>query len=202
MVWGGSVGLSPADDVLIRVERPLDFDSDAQLIASVLSKKIAAGSTHVLLDMPVGATAKVRSHEAAHALGQSLASVGEALGIRVAIRTSDGSQPVGGAIGPALEARAVLAVLSRDRRAPRDLRERSLDLAGAVLELGGVPAGSGRARAQEVLDSGLAEKKFEAICEAPGRAKAAARCPSSCARGREAFGQGADDRQSRSRTHR
>jgi thymidine phosphorylase len=61
IVWGGNVRLSPADDILIRVQRPLDFDSDGQLVASVLSKKIAAGSTHVLIDMPVGPTAKVRS---------------------------------------------------------------------------------------------------------------------------------------------
>src|SRR3546814_10598215 len=53
IVWGGNVRLSPADDILIRVQRPLDFDSDGQLVASVLSKKIAAGSTHVLIDMPV-----------------------------------------------------------------------------------------------------------------------------------------------------
>src|SRR3546814_3762786 len=65
IVWGGNVRLSPADDILIRVQRPLDFDSDGQLVASVLSKKIAAGSTHVLIDMPVGPTAKVRGEAAA-----------------------------------------------------------------------------------------------------------------------------------------
>jgi len=168
IVWGGSVGLSPADDVLIRVERPLDFDSNAQLIASVLSKKIAAGSTHVLLDMPVGPTAKIRSFEAARTLGKSMSAVGTALGIKVGLHLSDGTQPVGGAIGPALEARSVLAVLGRETHAPRDLRERALDLAGAVLELDGARPGEGRARAVQVLDSGLAEQKFEAICEAQG----------------------------------
>jgi thymidine phosphorylase len=54
IVWGGGVRLSPADDILIRVERPLDLDSQGQMVASVLSKKVAAGSTHVLIDMPVG----------------------------------------------------------------------------------------------------------------------------------------------------
>ena len=49
------------DDIIIRVERELDVDCEAQLIASVLSKKIAAGATHVLLDIPVGPTAKVRT---------------------------------------------------------------------------------------------------------------------------------------------
>ena len=61
IVWGGAVHLSPADDILIAIERQLDLDSEGQLIASVLSKKAAAGSTHVLIDMPVGPTAKVRS---------------------------------------------------------------------------------------------------------------------------------------------
>ena len=65
IAWGGAVRLSPADDVLIRVERPLDLDSPGQLVASVLSKKAAAGATHVLIDMPVGLTAKVRiAHDA------------------------------------------------------------------------------------------------------------------------------------------
>ena len=52
------MSLSPADDVLIRVERALDLDSTGQLVASVLSKKVAAGSTHVVIDIPVGPTAK------------------------------------------------------------------------------------------------------------------------------------------------
>ena len=60
IAWGGAVALSPADDVLIRVERPLDLDSEGQLVASVLSKKAAAGSTHVVLDMPVGAIGPTR----------------------------------------------------------------------------------------------------------------------------------------------
>ncbi|WP_436836224.1 hypothetical protein, partial [Escherichia coli] len=78
--------LSPADDILIRVERPLDLDSEGQLVASVLSKKAAAGSTHVLIDLPVGATAKVRSAQAAAALGRRLQEVGSAIGLHVALR--------------------------------------------------------------------------------------------------------------------
>lgn len=82
IVWGGAGRLSPADDVLIRVERPLDFDSDGQLVASVLSKKAAAGSTHVVIDMPVGPTAKVRSAQAAESLSGRLRAVGAALGLQ------------------------------------------------------------------------------------------------------------------------
>lgn len=75
VVWGGNVRLSPADDVLIRVERPLDFDSEGQLVASVLSKKIAAGSSHVLIDIPVGPTAKVRSATAGRRLRRPVRSL-------------------------------------------------------------------------------------------------------------------------------
>jgi thymidine phosphorylase len=177
IVWGGSVGLSPADDVLIRVERPLDFDSDSQLVASVLSKKIAAGSTHVLLDLPVGPTAKLRSQNAARALGERLIAVGEALGIKIALHVSEGAQPVGRGIGPALEARDVLAVLRRTSDAPADLRDRALDLAGSLLELGGDVKGTGRTRAAEALDSGRAERKFEAICSAQGGRRQPAMAP-------------------------
>jgi thymidine phosphorylase len=168
IVWGGSVGLSPADDALIRVERVLDFDSDAQLVASVLSKKLAAGSRDVLLDLPVGPTAKIRSTSAAKTLGGKLMEVGAAVGLNVRLHMSDGRQPVGRGIGPALEARDVIAVLSRSPGAPLDLRERALDLAGLLLELNGAPAGAGREHAARALDDGSAERKFEAICDAQG----------------------------------
>jgi thymidine phosphorylase len=169
IVWGGAVRLSPADDVLIRVERPLDFDSEGQLVASVLSKKAAAGSTHVVIDMPVGPTAKVRSADAAQELSARLRAVGSVLGLKLRIEQTDGSQPVGRGIGPALEARDVLAVLQNLREAPQDLRERALKLAGAVLELANAAApGQGPAMARAALDDGRAWRKFQAICEAQG----------------------------------
>ena len=71
MVWGGGVNLSPADDLMVRIERALDLDGEGQLIASVLSKKIAAGSTHAVIDIPVGATAKVRNHNDAEHLANA-----------------------------------------------------------------------------------------------------------------------------------
>jgi thymidine phosphorylase len=168
VVWGGSVGLSPADDLLIRIERVLDFDSDAQLIASVLSKKLAAGATHVLVDLPVGPTAKIRSAEAARQIGAKLMAVGTVVGLNIRLHIFDGRQPVGRGIGPALEARDVVAVLARSPDAPRELRERALDLAGVLLELNGAAGGSGRARAAQALDDGSAERKFDAICAAQG----------------------------------
>ena len=169
IAWGGVARLSPADDVLIRVERPLDLDSEAQLVASVLSKKLAIGAERVVIDIPVGPTAKVRSSAAAQSLGESLVAVGAAVGLQVRVIETDGRQPVGRGIGPALEAKDVMAVLRRDADAPADLRERAIALAGAVLEMAGRAApGTGRALAARTLDSGQALSKFIAICEAQG----------------------------------
>lgn len=169
IVWGGSVRLSPADDVLIRVERPLDLDSQGQLVASILSKKCAAGSTHVLIDMPVGPTAKVRSKAAADVLQRQLVDVGRAMGLDVRVAQTDGLAPVGRGIGPALEARDVLAVLRGEAGAPADLRQRSLSLAGQILEFGGAALpGAGAGLAQDVLADGRAWAKFQQICEAQG----------------------------------
>lgn len=161
--------LSPADDMIIRVERPLDIDSEGQLVASILSKKAAAGSTHVVIDMPLGATAKIRSPEAANSLKSAMVAVGKEVGVAVDVLVGDGSQPVGRGIGPALEARDVLSVLRRERGAPTDLRERALELAGRLIEIGsGLPQGAGPTVARDLLESGKALRKLEAICEAQG----------------------------------
>jgi thymidine phosphorylase len=169
VVWGGAVKLSPADDILIRVERALDLDTEGQLIASVLSKKIAAGSTHLVIDLPVGPTAKVRSAEGAEILSRDLTSVAETFGLQTKVVLTDGLQPVGRGIGPALEARDVLSVLQCKPAAPQDLRQRAIALAGALLELAGTAAeGAGATTATQALDDGRAWEKFQRICEAQG----------------------------------
>ena len=168
-VWGGALSLSPADDLLIRIERPLDISSDAQLVASVLSKKIAAGATHALIDIPVGPTAKVRSDPDADRLQLLLEQVAAAHGLKLRILRTHGSQPVGRGIGPALEAHDVLAVLRGAAAAPVDLRMRSLVLAGELLEFCGASTpGDGRSTATRLLDSGAAWTTFQEICEAQG----------------------------------
>lgn len=169
IVWGGAVQLSPADDIFIRVERDLDIDTEGQLVASVLSKKIAAGSTHVVVDIPVGSTAKIRTKEAAESLAARLIAVGQHFGLAVTCLQTDGSQPVGRGIGPALEAHDVLAVLQNSPGAPMDLRDRAAALSGAALEIGGVAsAGGGLALALATLESGAAWEKFRRICIAQG----------------------------------
>jgi thymidine phosphorylase len=169
VVWGGAVRLSPLDDVLIRIERALDLDAEGQLVASIISKKVAAGSTHLVLDVPVGPTAKVRSPTAARSLSDRLTAVVKAFELEARIVTTDGSQPVGRGIGPALEARDVLAVLRQEADAPEDLTERALFLAGVLVELAGAArAGKGRMAAEAALADGRARAKLEAICEAQG----------------------------------
>lgn len=169
IIWGGSVSLSPSDDILIRVEKALNLDSDGQLVASVLSKKVAAGSTHVLIDIPIGATAKVHTLSNAEDLKKHFELVGMRLGIHVKVVFSDGSQPVGRGIGPALEARDIVSVLRNDKNAPSDLRERALILAGYIIEFSpNIKAGTGYDIASNILSSGEAWQKFQAICAAQG----------------------------------
>lgn len=168
-VWGGTAQLSPADDILIRIEKALDIDSTGQLIASVLSKKVAAGSNRVIIDMPVGETAKLRSIEDASRLKIEMEKVAQAVGLKMKVEITDGSQPVGRGIGPSLEARDVLMVLRNDKNAPKDLKERSLLLAGELLELSDkVEFGLGNGVARDTLESGRAYAKFMAICKAQG----------------------------------
>jgi thymidine phosphorylase len=172
LVWGGKSALSPADDILITVERELDLDSREQVVASILSKKIAAGVTHLVIDIPIGPTAKVRSKTEARNLKGVLERIGKNLGLTVRVVFTDGTQPVGYGIGPALEAKDVVKILKNEPGAHAGLRERSLILAGRVLEFSPkVRAGTGKKIAEQILSSGQAWKKFQAICHAQGGMK-------------------------------
>ncbi len=173
LVWGGHVNLSPADDILISVERPLSLDTREQMVASIMSKKIAAGSTHLLIDLPVGPAAKLTNAMEAMRLRKLFEFVGGHFNIAVEVITTDGRQPIGNGIGPVLEAQDVMAVLRNDPDAPRDLREKSLRLAAHLLDYDPeLRGGKGYARARELLDSGLALKQMHKIIDAQG--------PSSC----------------------
>jgi thymidine phosphorylase len=170
LAWGGAAGLSPADDILISVERPLGIDSQGQMVASILSKKIAAGSTHLVLDIPVGPTAKVRSMPEAQQLRKLFEYVASHLNLQLDVMITDGSQPIGRGIGPVLEARDVMRVLRNDPAAPVDLREKSLRLAGRVIEFDpDVRGGDGWRIARDILESGRALAQMEAIIDAQGR---------------------------------
>jgi thymidine phosphorylase len=170
LAWGGTSHLAPADDILISVERPLGIDSQGQMVASILSKKLAAGSTHLLIDIPVGPSAKVRHMLEAQQLRKLFEYTGDRLGLHLEVIITDGSEPIGNGIGPVLEARDVMQVLHNDPAAPADLRQKSLRLAGRLLEFDpDVRGGYGYAIARDILDSGRALKKMEAIIKAQGK---------------------------------
>jgi thymidine phosphorylase len=169
IAWGGALDLAPADDILITVERPMEIDTEAQMVASILAKKKTVGATHVLIDIPAGPTAKVRSMNAAGRLASLFRSVAEKIDLHVDIVITEARGPVGRGIGPRLEALDVLSVLRREPAAPADLREKSLFLASRVLEMTGVvPSSRGYRAAQQALDSGAALATFERILKEQG----------------------------------
>lgn len=169
LVWGGHVNLSPADDILISVERQLCLDTSEQMVASIMSKKLAAGSTHLLIDLPVGPTAKLAGAAEAMRLRKLFEFVGDHFGIAVEVITTDGRQPIGNGIGPVLEASDVMAVLTGGKEAPADLREKSLRIAAHLLEYDPqLRGGAGYLRARELLDSGAAARKMEQLINAQG----------------------------------
>ena len=169
IAWGGALELAPADDILITVERPMEMDTEAQMVASILAKKKSVGATHVLIDIPLGPSAKVRTLAEAERLGGLFRAVSDQIDLRVDIEITDAHAPIGRGIGPRLEALDVLAVLRREAEAPTDLREKSLFLAARLLEISGKVAPSGGYHAaQAALESGAALSKFEEIVRAQG----------------------------------
>jgi AMP phosphorylase len=161
MVWGGAVDLSPVDDKIIRAETPLSLDPPGQVIASVLSKKKSAGSTHVVIDVPFGESAKVDSLVAARELAEDFTRVGETLGMAIECAITRGEGPIGRGIGPVLEARDVLAVLDGD--GPGDLRSKSLELTRRLFDVCGVSTDP-----EPLLEDGRARRKFGEIVAAQG----------------------------------
>ena len=165
MVWNGILGLSPADDKLIQTEKIISLDPEAQLLASVLSKKIAVGSKYVLIDIPFGASAKVKKNRAI-ILKKKFEYFGKRFGLKLKCVLTNGEQPIGNGIGPLLEIRDVIKVLKQES-APKDLETKAIFLAGQIFELcKKSKKGEGEDLAREILVSGKAFKKFQEIIEA------------------------------------
>lgn len=170
MVWGGALELVPADSKMIKVEKSLKIDPEPMLIASIMSKKLAAGSNHIIIDIPCGNGAKLKRKKA-QGLKRKFESLGKYFKIKIKCVLTDGSQPIGNGIGPSLEMRDILRVLDphakKDGDYPHDLERKSIFLAGELLELTGkAKKGGGFSMASEILRSGAAFKKFKEIIAA------------------------------------
>lgn len=151
------------------VRSQLGINQNELVIASILAMMISAGVSHLVLDIPVGANARVRSANEAIRIRKQVEYVGDMLGISVDAVVTDGSEPVGSGIGAVLEARDVLKILQNAADAPIDLREKSLFLAGRVLEFDPqLRGGQGYAVAKEILESGRAFEAFQKIISAQG----------------------------------
>jgi putative thymidine phosphorylase len=165
MVWGGALGLAPVDDKIIKIERIIKIDSIAQLLASILSKKISVGSKYIVIDIPYGRSAKVNKKKA-EGLKQKFLKLGKMFDLKLDVILTDGREPIGNGIGPVLELKDIFNVLRRTE-SPKDLEEKSVLLSGRILELSGkAKKGKGIEMAQGILDSGKAYKQFEKIIKA------------------------------------
>lgn len=171
IAWNGRLNHSVVDDVMNAITRPLGIDSNRWSVASILSKKLTAGSTHVVVDIPYGPRTKLKTQAHARELGDLFERVGAGLGLTVVAFATDGSRPIGRGIGPSLEVRDVRQVLDNDPTAPQDLRDKAVFFAGQILAwdpaVGSVEAG--RELAASLLSSGAARAAFERIIDAQGR---------------------------------
>lgn len=171
IAWNGRLNHCAVDDVMNAITRPLGIDSNRWSVASIISKKLTAGATHVAIDLPYGPRAKLRTRAEAEELGRLFETVGCDVGLHVEAVATCGAAPIGRGIGPALEVRDVLRVLEGHAEAPPDLREKALDFAGRILSWDGGLATleRGRARAAELLSSGAGRAALDRIVTAQGR---------------------------------
>ncbi len=135
IVWGGSFHIAPADDVLIQVERPLSFESYDKIVVSIMAKKIAFGSNHIIIDIPWGRTMKVHRREDAINMKDTFDYIAKKFGIKGRVYIHNVEEPAGRGIGPVLETKEALEVLEQTPNRPLDLEEKSLKIATELLEL-------------------------------------------------------------------
>ena len=173
ILWGGHLGLAPADDIIIQVEAPLSFESFDKIIVSIMAKKIASGTTHLVLDIPVGPTVKINHFKDAELISDKFKYLAKKFGIKVTVDINQALEPAGHGVGPALEARDVLKVLEQKPDRPYVLEAKALRLAGKLLDLCFSETKikekiSGEETAREILKSGRALKKMKEIIKIQG----------------------------------
>ena len=183
IVWGGGLNLAPADDEIIKVEKPLFFESYDKIIISIMAKKIATGNTHILIEVPWGHSMKIKHLKDAQKTARKFRSLGRQFDIKTDTLIIHTKEPAGKGIGPALEVRDVLRVLQQKRNRPLDLEKRALFLTGRLIDLcrkekdvvrlvnnNGFlkEAETGLRIGEIVLRQGLAWKKMQEIISAQG----------------------------------
>lgn len=173
IVWGGHVGLAPADDIIIQVENQLSFESYDKIIVSIMAKKVASGATHVVLDIPMGPTMKVHKEKDAKLIAEKFTYLAKRFGMKVAIDVNEMKQNAGRGIGPVLEAHDVFLVLEQQNERPLTLEAKALRLAGKLLDLcfestQGRHKEDGETVARQILSSGSALAKMREIIAAQG----------------------------------
>ncbi|MBI1259824.1 MAG: thymidine phosphorylase [Chloroflexi bacterium] len=169
---GQSLALAPADGKMYALRDVTATVSSLPLIASsIMSKKIAAGANGIVLDVKVGRGAFMGTLEDGRALAQTMVDIGRDAGRQVIAVLSDMNQPLGEAVGNALEVREAIAALNG--AGPADLREHCLALAGYMLKLAGrgkqwTDADAVRQELARHLDDGSALAKFRLLVGAQG----------------------------------
>lgn len=168
MVWGGALGMVPADSKIINTEKLLKIDPESQLLASIMAKKLAVGSRYILIDIPYGKGAKVDKKKALH-LKKKFERIGKYFRRKLKVVLTDGTQPIGNGIGPVLELIDLMNVLDPVKIGPKDLEDKAIFLASEILEMTGkAKKGKGEILAKEMISSGKAYKKFKDIIKAQG----------------------------------
>lgn len=165
---GQTGNLAPADKKLYALRDVTATVDNLSLIASsIMSKKLAAGSEAIVLDVKLGSGAFMKTLEEAIDLAQTMVNIGEGMGKKVVALVTDMDQPLGFAIGNALEVKEALQVLNG--RGPADLKELCLRLASEMIKLGlSIDGEAARKKAEEHLVSGKALQTFYDFISAQG----------------------------------
>ena len=168
IMWGGALDLAPVDDILIKhVKKHIGVDPPDQMMAAIIAKKLALGIDRLVIDLPTGRGAKLTTEKEAMEFGHDVVSLCRRVNIQAEAVITHGEQPLGHAVGPALEAQEALNTLMG--KGSSSVLEKSAEIAGILLEMGNVaPPGKGYEFAKEFVKSGKALKKFREIIEVQG----------------------------------